>query len=83
MRHGSSPQKILDVAQNAFEGFFDLDILKKWLTNFYKRFSTQQYKRNASADGPKIGTVDLSPRVSWRMSTDTEFRSWIEAIENY
>ena len=83
VRHGASPQKILDVAQNAFSGIYNLTILKKWLQNFYKRFATQQFKRNASADGPKIGLLDLSPRVSWRMSTDIAYRSWVEQVENY
>lgn len=83
VRHGASPHKILDAAQNAFEGLYDLNTLKKWLVSFYKRFSTQQFKRNASADGPKIGMVDLSPRVSWRMSTDTECRKWVEEVERY
>lgn len=83
VRHGATPRKILDVAQNAFKGIYDLETLKKWLINFYKRFATQQYKRNASADGPKIGMVDLSARVSWRMSADAEYKSWIEQVEKY
>ncbi len=83
VRHGASPQKILDTAQNAFQGVYDLDTLKKWLINFYKRFSTQQFKRHATADGPKIGMVDLSPRGSWRMSTDTQYKRWVEEVERY
>lgn len=83
VRHGADPEKILDVAQSAFEGSYNLDMLKKWLKNFYRRFATQQYKRNATADGPKIGMVDLSPRVSWRMSTDTEYKNWVEKVEKY
>ncbi len=82
-RYGASPRKILDAARNAFGETYDLDTLKKWLVNFYKRFSSQQFKRNASADGPKIGMVDLSPRVSWRMSTDTECKNWVSEVENY
>lgn len=83
VRFGASPQKIIDLARNAFKGIYDLDTIKKWLKNFYMRFYTQQYKRNASADGPKIGMVDLSPRVSWRMPTDTEYKNWIEEVEKY
>lgn len=83
VRHGASPQKILDAAQKAFENIYNLDTLKKWLASFYRRFYTQQYKRNATADGPKIGLVDLSPRVSWRMSTDTEFKTWVEQVSTY
>ncbi|MGA3021174.1 MAG: NAD(+) synthase, partial [Candidatus Micrarchaeales archaeon] len=83
VRHGAGPQKILDVAQNAFGEAYDIGTLKKWLINFYVRFSTQQYKRNASADGPKIGMVDLSPRVSWRMSTDAECREWVKQVKSY
>jgi len=83
VRFGARPQKILDLARNAFEGIYDLDTIKKWLKSFYIRFSTQQYKRNATADGPKIGMLDLSPRVSWRMSTDTEYKDWVKEVENY
>jgi NAD+ synthase (glutamine-hydrolysing) len=83
IRHGASPQKILDVAQKAFEGDYDLGTMKKWLVNFYTRFASQQFKRNASADGPKIGMVDLSPRVSWRMSTDADCKKWIEQVNAY
>ena len=83
VRYGASPQKILVAAEKAFQNSYDMDVLKKWLINFYKRFSSQQFKRNASADGPKIGTIDLSARVSWRMPTDSEFKSWIEEVEKY
>jgi NAD+ synthase (glutamine-hydrolysing) len=83
IRYGASPQKILDVARNAFEGKYGIQTLKNWLKNFYSRFMTQQFKRNATADGPKIGMVDLSPRASWRMSTDIECKRWIEEVEWY
>ncbi|MGE5329007.1 MAG: NAD(+) synthase [Deltaproteobacteria bacterium] len=83
VRFGASPQKILDLAKTAFEETYNLDTIKKWLKNFYIRFATQQYKRNASADGPKIGMVDLSSRVSWRMSTDTEYKKWVAEVEKY
>lgn len=83
VRFGAGPQKILDLAKNAFENVYDLETIKKWLKNFYIRFSTQQFKRNASADGPKIGMVDLSSRVSWRMSTDTECKRWVDEVEKY
>lgn len=83
VRHGSTPQKILDIAQIAFAGVYELVTIKKWLKKFYIRFASQQFKRNASADGPKIGMVDLSPRVSWRMATDTEWKSWVDQVEKY
>lgn len=83
VRHGASPQKILDVAKSAFDGAYETDTMKKWLINFYTRFASQQFKRNASADGPKVGTVDLSSRVSWRMATDTDLKNWIEEVKRY
>jgi len=83
VRFGAGPQKILDLAKTAFEEIYDINTIKKWLKSFYIRFSTQQYKRNASADGPKIGMVDLSSRVSWRMSTDTECKKWVAEVEKY
>lgn len=83
VRFGASPKKIIALALNAYQDSYDLGTIKKWLKNFYYRFFSQQYKRNASADGPKIGIVDLSPRVSWRMSTDLDASAWIEEVEKY
>ena len=57
------------------------ETIKKWLTKFYWRFFTQQFKRSCIPDGPKVGTVSLSPRGDWRMPSDSDVRDWIREIE--
>jgi len=83
VRHGSRPGRILDLAQVAFADRYDLDALKKWLRVFYRRFFTQQFKRSCTADAPKVGMVALSPRGDWRMPSDANVASWLEAIDDY
>jgi NAD+ synthase (glutamine-hydrolysing) len=82
-RHGARPARILDLAQVAFDDRYDLATLKKWLTLFYKRFFTNQFKRSCTADGPKVGMVALSPRGDWRMPSDAQVRSWVEEVAAY
>ncbi len=82
-RHGARPGRILDVAQVAFGERYDLGALKRWLTVFYRRFFTQQFKRSCTADGPKVGMVALSPRGDWRMPSDAQVRSWLAEVERY
>lgn len=85
LRHGFAPQKIYRLAKCAFdEEFSEKDILF-WLKNFYKRFFSQQYKRSCLPDGPKIGSVTLSPRGDFRMPSDACMQLWLrelDAIEN-
>ena len=81
LRNGFSPKKIMFLAQIAFEGTYGRDFIKKWLVNFYKRFFMQQFKRSCMPDGPKIGSVCLSPRGDWRMPSDADVSIWIEEIE--
>ena len=61
--------------------YYDEATIKKWLTTFFKRFFTQQFKRSCLPDGPKVCSVSLSPRGDWRMPTDAIGRLWIEECE--
>ncbi len=83
VRHGARPARILDLAQIAFDGRYDLPTLKRWLTLFYRRFFINQFKRSCTADAPKVGMVALSPRGDWRMPSDAQFRSWVAEIDSY
>ncbi len=82
VRFGFSPKKIEFLAQNAFKGIYDNETILKWLNNFYKRFFSQQFKRSCLPDGPKVGTINLSPRGDWRMPSDASNALWIEELEN-
>ncbi len=81
VRFGFSPAKILFLAENAFAGIYERETLLKWLKNFYKRFFAQQFKRSCLPDGPKVGTINLSPRGDWRMPTDASNRIWMNEVE--
>lgn len=72
VRWGETPDKIFREAKSAFEGEFDEETIKKWLNTFLRRFYTQQFKRSALPDGPKVGSVALSPRGDWRMPSDAD-----------
>ncbi|MCI1995747.1 MAG: NAD(+) synthase [Clostridium luticellarii] len=80
IRLNYSPEKILFLAEHAFENNYSSEVIKKWLHVFIKRFFTQQFKRSAIPDGPKVGTVSLSPRGDWRMPSDASFKLWIDSI---
>ncbi|MDP4092093.1 MAG: NAD(+) synthase [Bacillota bacterium] len=81
VRNCYEPGKILFLAMKAFEGNYDKAEIKKWLNVFYKRFFSQQFKRSCIPDGPKVGSVSLSPRGDWRMPSDAEAALWLEDIE--
>lgn len=81
LRHGDSPAKTLFLAERAFEGKYDRATLKKWLVNFYRRFFSQQFKRNCIPDGVKVGSVSLSPRADWRMPSDASAVLWLREAE--
>lgn len=81
MRCGFESDKIFFLAQNAFNGVYDDKTIMKWLKKFYWRFFSQQFKRSALPDGPKVGSVSLSPRGDWRMPSDACVRLWIEKLE--
>lgn len=81
MRFGFSPRKILRLADNAFAGRYDRETILKWMRNFYWRFFAQQFKRSCLPDGPKVGSVALSPRGDWRMPSDAVSRIWMEEVK--
>jgi NAD+ synthase (glutamine-hydrolysing) len=83
VRHGARPERILDLAQVAFGHRYTLNAHQKWLSLFLRRFFNNQFKRSCTADGPKVGMVALSPRGDWRMPSDAQVRSWLEAVANY
>ncbi len=80
IRFSFPPKKVLRLAKYAFD--YDDDVLVYWLKAFYRRFFAQQFKRSCMPDGPKIGTVSLSPRTDWRMPSDASARIWLDELEN-
>ena len=80
-RFGFSAEKILYMANVAFDGKYTSDEIKKWLVTFVKRFFTSQWKRDCVPAGPKVGSVDLSPRGSWRMSSESSAKDFLKDIE--
>lgn len=84
VRHGARPSRILDLARVAFdESRYDDETLKRWITVFIKRFFMHQFKRSCTADGPKVGTVALSPRGDWRMPSDARPDTWLADIASW
>ena len=81
IRWGFSPRKVLRLAEQAFGRAYDRATLLKWLNNFYRRFFVQQFKRSCLPDGPKVGSVSLSPRGDWRMPSDAVSALWLEELE--
>ena len=82
VRFGFSPKKVLFFAEEAFKDKYTKETLIKWLKNFYTRFFSQQFKRSCLPDGPKVGTISLSPRGDWRMPSDAENDIWIKEIND-
>lgn len=81
LRHGFGPEKIFFLAKHAFKNKFTPTEIKKWLCVFFRRFFTQQFKRSCMPDGPKVGTVGLSPRGDWRMPSDVTWAAWQKSLE--
>ena len=81
MRFGYRPRKIYRLAQRAFAGEYDDRTVRDWMKVFYRRFFAQQFKRSCLPDGPKVGTVALSPRGDWRMPSDASAQVWLAEIE--
>ncbi len=81
LRFGSRPAKIFYLAEIAFKGVYDSTTIKKWLTIFFRRFFSQQFKRSCLPDGPKVGSVSLSPRGDWRMPSDASAALWLKECE--
>ncbi len=81
VRRGATPAKVYFLARRAFAGKYDGATLKKWLVAFYRRFFSQQFKRNCIPDGVKVGSVSLSPRADWRMPSDAAAALWLEEAQ--
>lgn len=81
LRFGFTPGKIYRLAKLAFLGVYEEEVILNWLKNFYRRFFSQQFKRSCLPDGPKVGTVALSPRGDLRMPSDACARIWLDEIE--
>ena len=81
-RFGYEPSKVLRIAKIAFKDQYDHETILKWLKTFYRRFITQQFKRSCIPDGPKVGSVALSPRGDLRMPSDASYRMWLEQLES-
>ena len=82
LRFGCTPKKIYRLANYAFAGTYDTETIQKWLKTFYRRFFSQQFKRSCLPDGPKVGTVAVSPRGDLRMPSDASARIWMEELEH-
>ena len=82
LRYGFSPRKIYMLACHAFIGKYEAATIKHWLTTFYRRFFSQQFKRSCQPDGPKISSVSLSPRGDWRMPSDAVSDLWLKQCES-
>ena len=82
MRFGYAPSKIYRLARQTFEGMYDKDTILKWLNTFYRRFFSQQFKRSCLPDGPKTGSVALSPRGDLRMPSDACANIWLKDLED-
>ncbi|MDO4747659.1 MAG: NAD(+) synthase [Eubacteriales bacterium] len=80
VRYGFSPEKIFYLALKTFEGDYDRYVIKKWMQKFFIRFFTQQYKRSCMPDGPKVGSISLSPRGDFKMPSDMQMKQWIDRI---
>ncbi|MBD5084126.1 MAG: NAD(+) synthase [Clostridiales bacterium] len=81
IRWGFRPRKVLRLAEYALGDRYDRETLLKWLKNFYRRFFSQQFKRSCLPDGPKVGSVTLSPRGDWRMPSDAVAKLWLDDLE--
>jgi len=82
LRWSFRPSKIFMLAQHAFGGKYGDETIKKWLQTFCRRFFSQQFKRSCMPDGPKVGSVSLSPRGDWRMASDAMSTLWMKETEN-
>jgi NAD+ synthase (glutamine-hydrolysing) len=82
VRHLFSPRKVYYLASTAFKGRYSKSEILTWMKIFYQRFISQQFKRSAMPDGPKVGSVALSPRGDWRMPSDASYALWMKELED-
>lgn len=78
LRYGFRPSKIFYLAEQAFKEKYTIDVIHKWLTTFFRRFFTQQFKRSCMPDGAKVGSCNLSPRGGWQMPSDATANAWLD-----
>ena len=81
LRFGFRPSKIYYLANIAFKDVYDKETIKKWLSTFFRRFFNQQFKRSCLPDGPKVGSISISPRGDWRMPSDANVQIWLDEVE--
>lgn len=81
VRYAYPPAKVMALALQAFDGAYEAATIWKWLDVFYRRFFSQQFKRSSMPDGPKVGSVALSPRGDWRMPSDMSVAVWKAELE--
>ena len=81
LRYGFTPKRIYLLARTAFEGRYDDKTIKNWMRTFFRRFFNQQFKRSCLPDGPKVGSVCLSPRGDWRMPSDASSAIWLKEVD--
>ena len=81
IRFGYPPKKVFELCCIAYQDDFSCETILKWLKNFYRRFWTQQFKRNCMPDGVKIGSIALSPRGDWRMPSDAQYKAWMDECD--
>ena len=82
LRYGRSPLDIFRLARHAFNGAYTDEVILHWLKTFTRRFFNQQFKRSCMPDGPKVGSVCLSPRGDWRMPSDATSALWLKQLNN-
>lgn len=81
LRCGFRPSKIFFLATRTFNGTYDEETIKKWMKTFFRRFFNQQFKRSCLPDGPKVGSISISPRGDWRMPSDASSEMWLREVE--
>lgn len=81
LRFGFRPSKIFYLAVRSFKGAYGEETIRKWLATFFRRFFTQQFKRSCLPDGPKVGSISISPRGDWRMPSDASSAAWLKEVE--
>lgn len=82
LRYGYGPEKVFWMTAYAFDGVYDKEVILKWLKTFYRRFFSQQFKRSCLPDGPKVGSVAVSPRGDLRMPSDASGKLWFKELES-
>ena len=81
LRYGFTPKRVYLLARNAFQSSYTDEVIKHWIKTFYRRFFNQQFKRSCLPDGPKVGSVCLSPRGDWRMPSDASSALWLKECD--